>query len=63
MILQYVDVLMLMLFDAQTSGGLLMSTSGQKAQTLLERLHQEGVQEAEIIGEVVGKPKGRVVIS
>ena len=57
------DVLMLMLFDAQTSGGLLMSTSGQKAQTLLERLHQEGVQEAAIIGEVVDKPKGRIVIS
>lgn len=57
------DVLMLMLFDAQTSGGLLISASGQKAQTLLERLHQEGVQEAAIIGEVVDKPKGRIVIS
>lgn len=57
------DVLLLMLFDAQTSGGLLISASGQKAQTLLERLHQEGVQEAAIIGEVVDKPKGRIVIS
>ena len=57
------DVLMLMLFDAQTSGGLLISASGQEAQTLLERLHREGVQEAAIIGEVVGKPKGRIVIA
>jgi len=57
------DVLMLMLFDAQTSGGLLISASGQNAQTLLERLHQQGVQEAAIIGEVVAKPKGRIVIT
>jgi len=57
------DVLMVMLFDAQTSGGLLISASGQYAQTLLERLHQQGVQEAAIIGEVVAKPKGRIVIT
>jgi len=56
------DVFMLMLFDAQTSGGLLISASGQNAQTLLEKLHQQGVQEAAIIGEVVAKPKGRIVI-
>jgi selenide,water dikinase len=56
-------VLMVMLFDAQTSGGLLISASGQCAQTLLERLHQQGVQEAAIIGEVVAKPKGRIVIT
>ena len=57
------DVFMLMLFDAQTSGGLLISASGQNAQTLLEKLHQQGVQEAAIIGEVVAKPKGRIVIT
>ena len=57
------DVLMLMLFDAQTSGGLLISASGHGTETLLERLHQQGVQGAAIIGEVVDKPKGRIVIS
>jgi selenide,water dikinase len=57
------DVLMVMLFDAQTSGGLLISAPGQYAQTLLDRLHKQGVQEAAIIGEVVAKPKGRIVIT
>jgi selenide,water dikinase len=54
---------MVMLFDAQTSGGLLISAPGQYAQTLLDRLHKQGVQEAAIIGEVVAKPKGRIVIT
>ena len=57
------DVLMLMLFDAQTSGGLLISASGQSAETLLESLHQQGIQEAAIVGEVVAKPKGRIIIT
>ena len=50
------------LFDAQTSGGLLISLAPKKAQQLLERLHEAGVPEAAIIGEVVSRPKGRVLV-
>jgi selenide,water dikinase len=50
------------LFDPQTSGGLLIAAPQQKAARLLEKMHQEGVTEAAIIGEVVGEPKGRIKV-
>lgn len=49
-------------FDPQTSGGLLISVPKNRASRLLERLHQEDVTEAAIIGEVVATPKGRIVV-
>jgi selenide,water dikinase len=57
------DEKLLILFDAQTSGGLLVSVPGPKVPTLLKRLHQEGVKEAAIIGEVLEQPKGKIVIT
>jgi selenide,water dikinase len=50
------------LFDPQTSGGLLISVAKAKASRLLKKLHSEGVPEAAIIGEVVAKPKGRISV-
>jgi selenide,water dikinase len=50
------------LFDPQTSGGLLISVPEPKAWRLLESLHQEGISEAAIIGEVVAEPKGRMSV-
>lgn len=50
------------LYDAQTSGGLLISVEEEKAQRLLEQLHAKGVQPAAIIGEVIEEPKGRIVL-
>ncbi len=50
------------LFDPQTSGGLLISVSGAEAEPLLDRMHKEGIEEAAIIGEVVAEPKGRIVV-
>jgi selenide,water dikinase len=48
------------LFDPQTSGGLLIAVPAKKASKLLERLHKEGVAEAAVIGEVVAEHKGRI---
>ena len=48
------------LFDPQTSGGLLICLAPRKAELLLNRLRQVGVEEAAIIGEVVSKPRGVV---
>jgi selenide,water dikinase len=48
------------LFDPQTSGGLLIAVPKAKASRLLKRLHEEGIKEAVIIGEVVGEKKGRI---
>ena len=42
-----------MLFDPQTSGGLLIAIPARLAQTLCEALHSSGYNDASIIGEVV----------
>jgi selenide,water dikinase len=48
------------LFDPQTSGGLLIAVPRARAAKLLKRLHDRGVAEAAIIGEVVGEGKGKI---
>ena len=50
------------LFDPQTSGGLLISVPERKAPELLDKMHKEGVAEAVIIGEVVAEPKGKIIV-
>ena len=56
------DERLLILFDAQTSGGLLISVPGSEARPLLERMHEHGIQDAVVIGEVVAEPKGKIII-
>jgi selenide,water dikinase len=50
------------LFDPQTSGGLLIAVPKAKASRLLKKLHSEGVDEAAIIGEVVATPKRKIIV-
>jgi len=50
------------LFDPQTSGGLLISLAPSKAARLLEKLHRAGIKDAAVIGEVVSQPKGKVIV-
>ena len=50
------------LFDAQTSGGLLICLESGKAELLLERLKEAGVIEAAIVGEVTDGPKGGIIV-
>ena len=59
------DVLLFMsdvLFDPQTSGGLLIAVPEPQAALLVEKMHKEGIEEAAIIGDVVAHPKGRIVV-
>jgi selenide, water dikinase len=51
------------IFDAQTSGGLIFSIPDEETDRLLGRLHTEGVKEAAVIGHVVGEPKGEIMVS
>jgi len=56
------DVMMDILFDPQTSGGLFMSVSPDKAGLLLSALKEAGVADAAIVGEVVSHPEKRIVV-
>ena len=58
---QLPDFMQDILFDPQTSGGLLISLDLSKAELLLEKLSQAGV-EAALIGEVVAKPKELIAV-
>ncbi len=50
------------LYDPQTSGGLLIAVPGDKAERLLEEMHREGVPDAAIIGEITDCPKGSIIV-
>jgi selenide,water dikinase len=50
------------LYDPQTSGGLLIAVSRGKAERLLRTLRDRGVTDAAIIGEVVASPAGRISV-
>ena len=50
------------LFDPQTSGGLLIVVAAKSAQDLLSKLHNAGVKDAAIVGEVVNEPVGKILV-
>jgi selenide,water dikinase len=51
------------LFDPQTSGGLLVAVPKANASSLLKNLHRAGIAEAAIIGEVLTKPKNKIIVA
>lgn len=55
-------VLMDILFDPQTSGGLLLAVTPKGAPRLVESLQREGCKEAAVIGEFVAEPRGKILI-
>jgi selenide,water dikinase len=56
------DIESILIFDAQTSGGLIMSVHADDAQALLADLHKEGITEARLIGEVYPAEAGRIIV-
>ena len=50
------------LFDPQTSGGLLISVEKESAPVLMARLRQNGIEQAAVIGEVRADPQGRILV-
>jgi selenide, water dikinase len=50
------------LFDAQTSGGLMIMVHPDDAQKLVEDLHAKGEEDAVIIGEVIESPEERILV-
>jgi selenide,water dikinase len=59
---QVPDYIQDILFDAQTSGGLLISLAPEEAEFLTGRLKKAGISEAAIVGEVISKPQGKILI-
>jgi len=58
-----VDILIQdILFDPQTSGGLLICVENERADDLLQALKKKGVQDAAIVGQVVPEPKERIIV-
>jgi selenide,water dikinase len=51
-----------LLYDPQTSGGLLIAVAAKKADFLLEKLLARGIDAATIIGEVIPSPKEKIVV-
>jgi selenide,water dikinase len=51
-----------LLFDPQTSGGLLISVAAMEAERLVAALKAKGVDSAAIVGEVVAAPFERIIV-
>lgn len=51
------------LYDAQTSGGLLIAVAADQADHLLQLLHERSVTAAAIVGEAVDERAGRIIVS
>jgi len=52
----------IILFDPQTSGGLLIALPRSPGEKLLENLHAKGIQEASIIGEVIQRENNLIFV-
>jgi len=52
----------MLLFDAQTSGGLLITIPEKEAMRLLQALHDQGVPDAAIIGTIVAAHPGKIQV-
>jgi selenide,water dikinase len=50
------------LYDPQTSGGLLLIVESGKAGGLMEKLKQNGMYDAALIGEVTGESSGKITV-
>jgi len=50
------------LFDPQTSGGLLIAVAADEAERLVDALKSKGVESAAIVGEVVSEPVERIIV-
>ena len=51
------------MFDPQTSGGLLISLPHQEAVELCKKMNDEGITEAVIIGKVTEEPKSKIIVT
>jgi selenide,water dikinase len=51
------------LFDPQTAGGLFISLAPERAEELVKKMRDRGLEDATIVGEVLAEPKGRILLA
>jgi selenide,water dikinase len=51
-----------LLFDPQTSGGLLIAVAATASEKLVTALKARGIESAAIVGEVVAEPAEKIVV-
>jgi len=51
------------LFDPQTSGGLLIAVSSDTADELVKKMHRGKIIDAAIIGRITDRPKGKIILT
>ncbi len=56
------DWMMDILFDPQTSGGLLICVSPEKVDKMLRKMKESGIKNAIVIGEIVQEPRGKIIL-
>jgi selenide,water dikinase len=47
----------MLMYDPQTSGGLFIAVAADRAEALVQKLHERGVSDAVVVGEVVASPE------
>lgn len=50
------------LYDPQTSGGLLIAINSDQGEEFVKKLKEEGVESAAIIGRIVSKSEGKIIL-
>jgi selenide,water dikinase len=51
------------LYDPQTSGGLLIAVNDSDTERLLNQMQNAGVSDARIAGETIAEPKGKIIVA
>ncbi len=54
--------LMAILYAPQTSGGLFIAVSPEKADKMVEQIRQAGDEQAAIVGQVIDSPKSQIIV-
>jgi selenide,water dikinase len=53
----------MLMYDPQTSGGLFIAVSPDRADALVHKLHERGVPDAAVVGEVFASPEPAIRIA
>ena len=53
----------IILFDPQTSGGLLIALPASEGEKLLRKLLEKGIKEASLVGEVITREKNLITVN